>query len=566
MNFNHYFTNEELEFLLKEWATIYSNQLTLSQMGTSYKGLGIWLVTLTNHATGLDTEKPAIWLDANIHATELAGTTTVLHIIHKLLTEYGQDDRITRLLDTCTFYAVPRINPDGAALALATPSQYVRSGVRAYPEAEKAEGLHRQDIDGDRRCLQMRIADPNGDWKISSLDPRLMEKRAPDEHGGTYYRVLPEGLISDFDGYNIKIAQPLAGLDFNRNFPFEWRPEAEQPGSGPYPASEPEIQAVIQFIATHPNINLALTYHTYSGVILRPYSGKPDEEMITEDLWVYEKIGDRGSQITGYPCVSVYTGFRYHPKDVTTGAFDDWIYDHFGIFAFTVELWNLLEHAGIKDRTFIEWRRHHPHTDDLQILQWLDEQVGAEAYIPWYPALHPQLGAVELGGWNSLYTWQNPPPALMGAEAARNAPFVLALGDMLPHLAIHTLQVTILSDRLYRLNLVVENTGFLPTYTSQQGKERQSARPVIVEIELPTEVTLFTGKRRTEVGHLEGRSNKLHLAEFSQIYAPSATDNRAHVEWVLQAETETSVQLIVRSDRAGVIRRQVQLLSATVVD
>jgi murein tripeptide amidase MpaA len=558
MNFNHYFNNEELAFLLKEWASLYPERLILNQIGTSYTGSAIWLVTLTNLATGSDTEKPAVWLDANIHATELAGTTTVLHIVHQLLTEYGKDDRITRLLDTCTFYAVPRINPDGAALALGTPSQYVRSGVRAYPDADKAPGLHREDVDGDRRILQMRIPDPNGEWKISSLDPRLMEKRAPDEQGGTYYRVFPEGLIEDFDGYNIKFARPLAGLDFNRNFPFEWRPEGEQGGSGPYPASEPEIKAVMDFLAAHPNINVALTYHTYSGVILRPYSNRPEEEMITEDLWVYQKMGDRGTQLTGYPCVSVYTGFRYHPQEVTTGAFDDWIYDHLGVFAFTVELWNLLAQAGIKDRSFIEWRQH-PHTDDLKILQWLDEQVGSEAYVPWYPCQHPQLGAVELGGWNSLFTWQNPPPALMGAEAARNAPFALSLAEMLPHLAIHTLQVTAISDRTYRLNLVVENTGFLPTYTSQQGKERQAARPVVVELEFPTEVTLVSGKRRTEIGHLEGRSNKLHLSEFSNIYAPSATDNLAQVEWVLQAQTETSLQLVVKSDRAGILRRQVQL-------
>ena len=99
----------------------------------------------------------------------------------------------------------------------------------------------------------------------------------------------------------------------------------------------------------------------------------------------------------------------------------------------------------------------------------------------------------------------------------------------------------------------------LPTYTSQQGKERQAARPVVVELEFPTEVTLVSGKRRTEIGHLEGRSNKLHLSEFSNIYAPSATDNLAQVEWVLQAQTETSLQLTVKSDRAGILRRQVQL-------
>ncbi len=90
-------------------------------------------------------------------------------------------------------------------------------------------------------------------------------------------------------------AQP-EGLDFNRNFPFEWRTEGQQSGAGPYPASEPEIRAMVDFVASHPNINFAVTYHTFSRVILRRYSTKADDEMETQDLWVYKKIGEIGSQ------------------------------------------------------------------------------------------------------------------------------------------------------------------------------------------------------------------------------------------------------------------------------
>ncbi len=210
----------------------------------------------------------------------------------------------------------------------------------------------------------MRIQDPNGDWKISTLDPRLMEKRTPDEFGATYYRLLPEGLVENFDGYQLKIARSLQGLDFNRNFPFQWRPEGEQRGAGPYPGSEPEIQAVIDFIIAHPNINIAITFHTYSRVILRPYSTKPDDDMETADLWTFKKIGEIGTRLTGYRCVSTFHDFKYHPKDITTGAFDDWMYDHLGIFSYTIELWDLPTAAGIKDRKFAEWFRDHPHEDD----------------------------------------------------------------------------------------------------------------------------------------------------------------------------------------------------------
>jgi murein tripeptide amidase MpaA len=451
---------------------------------------------------------------------------------------------------------VPRINPDGAAWAMAANPRYVRSGVRPYPWEEKDEGLFVQDINGDGKILQMRLPDPHGDWKISPLDPRLMEKRLPNENGGIYYRLFSEGMLEDYDGYVIKIARPQEGLDFNRNFPFQWRSENEQDGAGPYPASEPETRALAEFIVSHPNINFAITFHTSSRVILRPYSTRPDDDMNTEDLWVYKKVGDIGTKITGYRNASTFHDFKYHPKEVTTGAFDDWMYDRFGVFTYTIELWDLPTEAGIKDRKWIEWWREHPHEEDLQILKWIDEHGASDAYMPWQPYEHPQLGKLELGGWNDMFTWRNPPLGYVESEVKRHYPFMLALGEMLPHLAIHTLQVDQVSQDRYHVTLVVENMGFLPTYTSQQGKTRQASRPVRVELELPEGVHLISGKHREEFGHLEGRSNKLDVtASFTQ----SQTDNRSRLEWVLQAQSGSKINVKIMSERAGTIFSQVIL-------
>jgi len=143
----------------------------------------------------------------------------------------------------------------------------------------------------------------------------------------------------------------------------------------------------------------------------------------------------------------------------------------------------------------------------------------------------------------------------MGQEAARNVPLVLALGDMLPHLEIHTLEVLPLNSNTYQLTLVIENTGFWSTSTSQQGRKRQAARPVLVQLELPDSVTLVSGKQRWELGHLEGRSNKLSTA----YYSTSPTDNRAHAQWVLQGFSGAKINLQVQSDRAGALHREVVL-------
>ncbi len=556
MDFNHYFTNPELESLLQRWSIDYAQICKLSIIGRSFENRPIYLLSISNAASG-----PAVWIDANIHATEIAGTTAALAAAERLLTGYASDPQVTRLLDACTYYIVPRVNPDGAEWAMAANPRYIRSGVRAYPYPEKEDGLHQQDIDGDGRILQMRLPDPSGDWKISSLDPRLLEKRTPTETGGVYYRLLPEGLLENYDGVQIKMARSQQGLDFNRNFPFEWRTESDQSGAGDYPTSEPEIKALVDFIFAHPEINIAITFHTFSRVILRPYSTKADTELPTDDLWVFKKIGEIGTEFTGYRCVSTFHDFLYHPKEVTTGAFDDWMYDHLGVFTYTIELWDLPTEAGVKERKFMDWFRSHPHEEDAMILKWVDEHA-PDGYVSWQPFDHPQLGPLELGGYNVMYTWRNPPASSMGAEAVRHVPYMLALGEMLPHLEIQRCSLQPLGElqqdgsRRYHLDLVVENSGFLPTYTSQQAQKRRAARPVRVELDLPPGALLLTGQARRELGHLEGRSNKMDV---DVIWAASPTDNRARLEWFVQGMPGQVVKVNILSERAGNLSTEITL-------
>ena len=72
--------------------------------------------------------------------------------------------------------------------------------------------------------------------------------------------------------------------------------------------SEEEIRAAVSFISRHNNSNVAITYHTFSGVILRPFSTKPDKQMETGDLSVFELMGERGKKLTGCQ-MKATTGF-----------------------------------------------------------------------------------------------------------------------------------------------------------------------------------------------------------------------------------------------------------------
>ncbi len=558
IRFDTYYDNDELTEQVHALAQAHPDLVEVKRLGTSHEGREILLVVVTNRATGPDTEKPAFWIDGNIHATELTASMCALHVLHTVLARYGDDPTVTRIVDEQVLYVVPRLNPDGAALAQAESPRYLRSGTRAYPREKREDGLHAMDIDGDGRILQMRMPDPTGDWKQSTADPRLMVKRRPNEEGGSYYRVLPEGEIENYDGRMIKMAPPLEGLDFNRNFPVGWRPEGKQKGAGDYPGSEAEIRAVLEFMAGHPNIYGAITYHTYSRAILRPFGDKPDEEMDTDDLWLMEAIGEVGTELTGYPCVSVYHDFRYHPKEVITGVFDDWLYEHRGVIAYTVELWDLPSAAGVTEKNsekrFIDWFRRHPVEHDERIAAYVAAAAPA-GLVEWHPFDHPQLGKVEIGGWNVMYTWRNPPPALLEAEIAPQSEFAIAFAAMAPRLHLATMEATPLGGGAHHIVAVLENRGFLGTYVTNQAKTMEAVRPIRVELELGEGVVLRSGEKRADVGHLEGRANKTSVA----YYKSSPTDHRTKVEWVVEAPGGGTVTVTAQSERAGTARAQVVL-------
>ena len=85
--------------------------------------------------------------------------------LHHLLSKDGEDAGVTELLNKRVIYLVPRLNPDGAELALADKPRHIRSSTRPYPWDEPhVEGLTIEDMDGDAKygCRTMPIV-----WGVS---------------------------------------------------------------------------------------------------------------------------------------------------------------------------------------------------------------------------------------------------------------------------------------------------------------------------------------------------------------------------------------------------------------
>ena len=555
--FDRFLRHPELTRLLHDYALARPDLVRIDSIGKSHEGRDIWLATVTRGAMGGDLDKPALWIDGNIHAAELTASTACLYFLHQLLSQYGADAATTQLLNSRVVYICPRLNPDGAELALADRPRHIRSSTRPYPYAEEqVDGLTVEDMDGDGRVLSMRVPDPHGAWKKNPDAPRLLMPRAPGDFGGEYFRVMPEGSLKNYDGLRIKANPDLEGLDLNRNFPAYWRQEFEQTGAGPYPTSEPEVRAMVDFITQHPNIGAAVSFHTHSGVILRPMGTQSDDDMTPEDLWIYKRLSDLGTQLTGYPAVSIYHDFKYHPKEIITGT-QDWVYEHLGALFWTVELWAPNREAGITDYDWIHWYRDHPPADDIKLLKWSDEQCAGRAHVDWYAYRHPQLGQVELGGWDRMNYWRNPPPHLREREAARFPGWLTTLGLSLPKLELLRTEVRALGPDTWRVRMAVANAGYLPAYISKRALERKVARGVVFEVHLPAGVSLVQGRERIEGPQLEGHAAKASL----QAFLPNRdiTADRAVAEWVLSGPRGAHVVLTARADRAGAVRTAITL-------
>ncbi|HLI50809.1 MAG TPA: M14 family metallopeptidase [Thermomicrobiaceae bacterium] len=551
LDVSRFYTHAEITDILRSYEERYPELASLSSIGQSYEGRDIWVLTITNQDTGGAESKPAMYIDGNIHAGEVTGSNVCLYTVDQLLTRYGNDAVITQLLDNATFYILPRVSPDGSDKYLTTP-EMLRSSVRIWPYEDEDDGLVAKDIDGDGHILQMRVKDPNGEWKISEKDPRLMVRRAPDDVSGEFYRLYTEGEIRNPRPGPIKMARSPYGLDQNRNWPANWTPT--QRGAGPYPLSEPETSALAAFVEAHPNICIVQNYHTTGGVILRAPCIRSDSQIPQRDLAVYKAMGEIGTELTGYPCSPVYDAFPTTDEQgrrSTAGGFIEWTYEHKGILSFSTELWDIKSRAGIERKPNDPMRgvAEETEADGLAILAWLDKERGGKGFVEWRGFEHPQLGQVEIGGWLVKEVRQNAPSELLLDECQRNAAFSFKQAAMLPRLKIGSVEVEQVAPDLHIVRVGLVNTGYLSTNVSDQALRSNAVKPITVTIE---GADVLLGQPKTEVGQIPGRASLAGAGRFA-----GRVENERMLEYLVRGNGVITVT--AHSERAGTDRRSVEL-------
>ncbi len=531
-----YHTTERAYALLQGWAREFPGLTNLYSIGETLQGTPLLILEITNKETGEPGEKPGYYYDGNIHSGELAAAEVALHFAWYVLSNYGEDPRVTRLVDTRTLYIRPKFNPDGADIALTT-EQNLRSTPRPYDE--DGDGLVDEDpgndLNGDGSITQMRVPSATGLWKVSPTDRRAMVRRGDGETEGEFYALYSEGIDDDGDGlFN---EDGIGGIDMNRNFPRNWGLEFEQSGAGPFPLSEPETWATIEFLSSHRNITGVFHGHTSGGFLYRLPSTTSWDDFNLPDQSLILELSRKYETTTGQQARPSYSDPRVHRY----GTLISWSYWDFGVVGFVPEFWGGFGRDYDGGGDVSEAERH----------RWNEEELSGAGFAGWAPYDHPQLGRVEIGGWRGKFTRQNPPPHLLKAELELYVPWMMWLAEISPRIVLRDVEAEPLGSGIFKVTGIVENEGYLPTNITQRALEAEIAVPVRVILGL-TDAELVSGSPRTDIGHLLGTRD-------AQRQTGTAAMRRT-IEYVVRATGDNpGVSIIARSEKGGTVRTELVL-------
>ncbi len=552
-----YYNSQEMFKIMKELEQRYPKLAKVYVIGKSYKGKDLHLMEITNREIKTALEKPAIYIDGNMHTGEQTGAMLALYMIHHLLTNYGKDKQATRLVDTCTFYLRPKFEVDASDWWLANPGDTDYGG-SVRPRDNDLDGEADEDppedLNGDGHITKMRIKDPNGEWKISDKDTRIMEKKKENEFGGTYYRLLTEGIDNDGDGlYN---EDGIGGINLSHNFSWGNR-NREQIQSSPYTFSEPETRATVEFWENHPNIYMMVDLHTYGSLNeLLYFPG--GENMPAKDLAAYKYLAAAYAHFTDRKEVlSMMKTFPQPIWKLGMGDPEPFAYYNMGIYGWCEELW-----GGDYANPFL--RKYDKNKDKKitgdEILDFLEKEVGGRGFVEWQQFDHLQLGSVEIGGLVEKFTIQNPPHKLLEQELKFKLPWYLYLAEVAPRVKIKEARVSHLDGKAMSLKVTVENVGFLPTNVTEWADKVGLAKPVVINIKLKNAI-LLEGKEKIKLGNISGNQDYGEKAEWGLLPAfEGFPDNKRDTMWIIKTEGEDAEAIVtVTSGKAGTDSKKIIL-------
>lgn len=280
LTFDKYHSPEQLEEIMgrlgqHENAEVYelaetagSNNLLLLEIGPEI---------------GKEKTLPAVIAAANMEGIVPLATEAALYLATRLLDN-------PEMYKDKTWYIIPCGNPDALSGFFKEPMFSDARNTEPYnddmDEAVDEDGV--EDLNGDGIISKMRVRDLEGEWMQVPGEPRLMKKADPSNGETGRYSLYCEGLDNDRDGlYN---EDGPGGTNVGINFPHEFNYWTADGGT--WPGSSAETRAVLEFVYSHPEIALAVTYGSSNFCLSPPRSDRKGGNDMNR-LRISERTGRR---------------------------------------------------------------------------------------------------------------------------------------------------------------------------------------------------------------------------------------------------------------------------------
>ncbi|WP_066835480.1 M14 family metallopeptidase [Rufibacter ruber] len=453
-----YQSYDQLTFRLKRLSSQYHKLCTLTSIGKTATGKEVWLLTLGRERAA---EKPAVVIAAGVQATQLATTELSVQMAEQMLLAASIQDSVYQLLRNKTFYIFPNLNPD-ASEQYHEKLRWERTG-NAQPRDDDRDGRifedPFEDLNRDGIITMVRVQDTLGQYRPSTVDPRIMVQVNPAKGEKGSYRLLSEGIDNDRDGLWNEDAE--GGVNFNMNFSYNF-PHFERE-AGEHPMSERETKAFADFLFSTRNV--------YSVFVLGPAStlaggvsfAPPNVSLpaVTAAMALDEKVNQLVSQTyAGHISAKNFPVVNPTPGDVV-----QWAYFHYGRFSYSTPGWWVplipsAEHYPVPEEEMTPSER-----EDLHFLKWAEENSVTGVFLNWKPIQHPDFPGqkVEIGGF-APYAKHTPPIHLLKSVAREHLRFFYAYAHLMPELKVTSLRAAPTADGNTLVTAEIHNQGSLPTH------------------------------------------------------------------------------------------------------
>ena len=296
-NETHYHNYDELTDALQRVVRAHSDIATIESLGRTLEGRDIWVVQLANRDGIPLNERPGLLIVGNLEGGYLVGSEVALGTVEYLLQNYSTDADVRDRLDNHVIYVVPRLNPDAAEFMFESVQSGRHTNTRPYDGDNDArvDEDGPEDLNGDGQITVMRVLDPTGPYMIHPDDDRLMKEAEAHKGESGDYRIYWEGIDNDGDGFYNEDGP--GGVDLNRNFQHEY--PYNQSDAGPHMVSEQESRALMDFVVSHRNIAMVLTFGGSDNLVSAPSAGNALASAASVNLLDYASESFAGADTVG---------------------------------------------------------------------------------------------------------------------------------------------------------------------------------------------------------------------------------------------------------------------------